>query len=154
MPSLNLQITQLGPCIQAFVTITTQRSAALQKAGQPIPAPQQGTFLVDTGASGTCIDPSLLSALQLTPKSYTPIQTPSTNGTPIMCPVYDIQLIVVPTLRQSPTPQISFAPHVRSVSVIGAALSHQGISGLIGRDILEQCLMIYNGQAGNFTLSW
>jgi hypothetical protein len=47
MPSLNLQITQLGPCIQAFVTIATQRSAALQKAGQPIPAPQQGTLPED-----------------------------------------------------------------------------------------------------------
>ncbi|MHB8409388.1 MAG: aspartyl protease family protein [Acidiferrobacterales bacterium] len=154
MPSLNLQISPLGPILQAFIAVSPPRQTVLQKAGQPVPPPQLGTFLVDTGASGTCVDPSLLVALGITPKGITSVQTPSTNGAAALCPVYDVQLIVIPAMQSPPKTPISFMPHVRSISVIGAQLVHQGIHGLIGRDVLEQWLLIYNGQVGVFTLSW
>ncbi|MHB1693432.1 MAG: hypothetical protein ACYCUW_06070 [bacterium] len=41
-----------------------------------------------------------------------------------------------------------------TLNVVEASLSHQGIFGLIGRDILEQCILFYNGRLSAFTLSW
>ncbi len=138
------------------MAVSPHRALALRKGNQAIPPPQPGTFLIDTGAHETCVDPALIGSLQLVPKSFTLIQTPSTNGVAVQCPVYDVQLIIVPSMRLGLHMQVNqgLIPHVRSISVIGAALKSQGINGLIGRDILEQCLLVYNGQTGAFTLSW
>ncbi len=36
---------------------------------------------------------------------------------------------------------------------MGAALASQGLLVLIGRDVLQNCNLFYNGPAGQFTLS-
>jgi hypothetical protein len=38
--------------------------------------------------------------------------------------------------------------------VIAAELSTQGIHALIGRDVLQDCILIYNGASGDFTLAF
>ena len=38
--------------------------------------------------------------------------------------------------------------------LIQAHLSNQGIDMLIGRDVLDDCLMVYNGPDGTFTLAF
>lgn len=129
---------------------------ALSKAGQPIPNPQTGRFLVDTGASGSVVDPTLVSALALTPTNFMPVHTPTTGATPQMLPVYDVQIIVMPSVtpRSMQLGPMGNMPHARALSMIGTAMKHQGIDGLIGRDILENVVMVYNGHTQSFTLSW
>jgi len=56
------------------------------------------------------------------------------------CNVYPIQIV-------SPALTINVA---RS---LGAALASQGLIVLIGRDVLQNCNLFYNGPAGQFTLS-
>ena len=38
--------------------------------------------------------------------------------------------------------------------VIASVLSVQGIEALVGRDILDRCLLIYNGSEGRFTFAF
>lgn len=47
-------------------------------------------------------------------------------------------------------------PHITLpiVPVVEAHLSFQGIQALLGRDILSNCLFLYDGQSGVFTLAF
>ncbi|RZD17991.1 MAG: hypothetical protein EVG15_08480 [Candidatus Acididesulfobacter diazotrophicus] len=156
MPSVNLGIDRtLGPILQAYILPTKYRIDALIKAKLPVPAAELGTFLLDTGASQTCVDPLIISKLGLTPTDFISIQTPSTNGVPAQCGTYDIGIIIGPTIAPSEVlnPILNMSYYC-TLNVVEASLSHQGISGLIGRDILEQCILFYNGRVGGFTLSW
>jgi hypothetical protein len=159
VPLLNLPIDPAGPILTAVVMPSAQRLQALQKATQPIPPPQTGRFLVDTGASGTLVDPAFIAPLGLTPKNYRPIATPTTNPTqpPQLRPVYDVQIILMPSLSPRTVQQLGppgMMPHLRALSVIASGMRHQGLDGLIGRDVLDHVLFVYNGHAGTYTLSW
>jgi len=59
--------------------------------------------------------------------------------------LYDVSLILV-------HPQLILTQH--NVPVAEAQLAMQGIQALIGRDVLKSCLLIYDGQAGVFTLAF
>jgi hypothetical protein len=112
-----------------------------------MPAPTNGTFLLDTGASHTCIDKSLLAPLGLTPTGQMPMHTPSTGSTPIMADLYDVMLFV---------PGATGLPGwiIEAVAVTECDFSAQGIHGLIGRDILNKAILVYNGPAGQYSLAY
>jgi hypothetical protein len=55
---------------------------------------------------------------------------------------YDIDLIIE---------QNNFT--IQNIQVFATALNNQGIQGLIGRDVLQHMLLVYNGYSGNFTLA-
>jgi hypothetical protein len=46
--------------------------------------------------------------------------------------------------------------HVASMTtpVVEANLAHQGFEALIGRDVLAQGLLVYDGKAGNLSLAF
>jgi hypothetical protein len=67
VPHFTLSLGPNGPVLNAIVAVSQERNAALVAAGQPAPKPQPIRALVDTGASATCVDPSVLAALSLTP---------------------------------------------------------------------------------------
>lgn len=120
----------------------------MQKAGLPVPSMVQGTFLVDTGASGTCVDPRLVAPLGLTPSGSVSMQTPSTNGVPVVCSQYDVS-VYIPGADAN-----AGGFFIPALPILETGLSSQGIDGLIGRDIINRCTMIYNGSAGMFTLAY
>ena len=120
----------------------------MQKLGLPIPGLVQGTFLVDTGASGTCVDPRLVQSLSLHPSGSVSIQTPSTNGNPMVCNQYDVS-VFIPGADES-----AGGFFIPALPILETALSSQGIDGLIGRDIINRCTMVYNGSAAMFTLAY
>jgi hypothetical protein len=105
--------------------------------------------LIDTGASCTIVDPSVIAALNLQPTGIVSIITPSTGATPHQTSQYDAALLIpVPTLQDPP---LVFP----TVAVVSAHLFHsQGFHALIGRDILNRCVFIYNGSIGLFTLAY
>lgn len=134
MPYLTLQIAPGGPVLDAWIGVSHARRTALQSASQPIPAPSQVRALIDTGASDTCIDPSVLKALGLSPIGQCLVNTPTTGNVAETRDQYDISLVIL-------HPQ-KLAPFVRSaMPVICTELfATQGIHALIGRDILRECL--------------
>ena len=147
MPHFTLQISQQGPLLVAYIGVSQARHAALTAAGQPIPNGVQIQALVDTGASGSCVDPAVLQSLGLTPTGVTTISTPSSPAH--VAQQYDVS-IAVPGSTATHNPYIA-----ANVPVVAAQLSApQGFQALFGRDILGDCLLVYNGPMGYFTLAW
>jgi hypothetical protein len=75
----------------------------------------------------------------------TAVHTPSTGSQAHSTGLYDVNLVLL-------HPALSLT--LSNVAVAEAHLSIQGIQALIGRDVLKQCLLIYDGQTGIFTLAF
>ena len=115
-------------------------------AGETVPNAVAGTFLIDTGASITAVDPELLAGLNLPVISQTPIMTPSTGGVPHLADMFDVGFLIS---NDHGAPFI-----IPALPIISSSLRPQGIDGLIGRDILRRCTLTYIGSAGLYSLSY
>jgi hypothetical protein len=135
------------------VGVSEARRVTLLAQNLVPPSPVSGTFLVDTGASGTCMDSSLIGALGIPPSGCVDVQTPTTDGVPLTRDQYDVSIYVPNVKRLDPA---NWSPGfvINALPVLGTSLKSQGIDGLIGRDILSMCVLIYNPMAGIFTLSY
>lgn len=147
MPHFTRQFALEGPVVNAFVGVSQARADALKAAGQPVPTPAHVIALVDTGASGTCIDPAILTGLGLTATGSVPVLTPSTGSTPHTADQYDVSFLIPTGPNQTPLV-------IPALPVMCSELAVQGIQALIGRDILRNCLLVYNGDIGLFSLSY
>jgi predicted aspartyl protease len=134
--------------VVALIGVSQARRNALVVGQQPIPNAVQIQALVDTGASGTCIDPSVLNQLGLTPTGKTLVNTPTTGTQPASADTYDVSLTIYAVENQPPLIQ-------HTIPVIASELlAGQGIHALIGRDILRGCLLMYDGANGLFSLAY
>lgn len=110
----------------------------MQAAGKTPPMPHSALMLIDTGASHTSIDGSIVQALQLTPTGSMPMLTPSTGAIPITVPTYDVGLVVLGGHNG--------AQHVVPIQQVSECdFSGQPIDGLLGRDFLELARFTYSG---------
>jgi hypothetical protein len=147
VPSITLSYATGGPLVSVMVAPSQPRQQALKAAGLSLPPPTNGVFLVDTGASNTVIDPSLIGPLGLSPTGTIMCHTPSTGGAALPFNQYDVLLFL-------PGPAGGAGWLIPALPVMESALSAQGIMGLIGRDVLDRAMLVYNGPAGHFTLAY
>ena len=101
--------------------------------------------LIDTGASGVCIDPTIAQQLSLQPTGTGSMISPTTGAIPLMVPVYDISIKV---------PHFPSSLDFNSIPAMESILLNQGFGVLIGRDILSKCLLIYDGVNNLFTMAF
>lgn len=148
MPSINGVLGPTGPMLTMLIGVSAPRAGALEAAGLVPPPFVTGTFLVDTGASGTCVDPGFVASLGLVPTGSVPMMTPSTAGVPVQCNQFDVA-IYLPDSGQG-----GGGFYIGALPVLETSFAGQGIDGLIGRDIIDRCTFIYNGSAGIFTLAY
>jgi predicted aspartyl protease len=104
--------------------------------------------LVDTGASCTCVDLTVLQQLAIPTTGTTPLLTPSTGQTPHTVNQYDVSIVIV---FGNPF-KVLFGAH--TMPVVEADLRPQGILALIGRDVLLTGILQYNGETELFTLAF
>lgn len=145
MPHFTIPLTPEGPLISLVIGVSTPRVTALQAAGVTVPQAITLRCLIDTGASGTCLDAQALTPLNLTPTGTTLISTPSTGATPHQCYTYDVGIMFY-----HPANSRFFG----TVPIVATDFSAQPIDGLLGRDVLESCLFVYDGAAKIFSIAF
>jgi hypothetical protein len=148
MPHFTLQLAPDGPLIIAYFGVSFPRDKALRDAGQDVPKLVKATALIDTGASCTCVDPSILrEALKLSPTGTTIVNTPTTGDDPVSVDQYDISLYI-------PCSENDVPLSVETLPVVCSDIKAQGIEALIGRDVLSKCILFYNGDMKQFSLAY
>ena len=149
MSHFTLPLTREGPICNVALHISGPRRHALDASGGTVPNLVKGRALVDTGASCTSVDPTVLEQLQLTPTGSAQILTPSTGDTPHTTEQYDVA-IVIPGATERDAPLVFPAVPVIATQL----LQTQGFHALIGRDILQRCILIYNGSSSYFSVAY
>jgi hypothetical protein len=147
MPHFTLTYGPIGPLIHAFIGVSQPRLAALIKVGAPIPPPIVVKALVDTGASHTVVDPTILKGLALSPRRIAKTLTPTTGAAPVKCYTYDVSIHVPLGVATA-----LFSKHAWEVTCLD--LKHQGFEVLLGRDVLSEGLLVYDGKAGTFSMAF
>jgi hypothetical protein len=126
------------------LTLPTPSAAVddAQQQGAPPPLPPVAPVLalIDTGASNSCIDDTL--AIQLNLPLINRVRVGGVHGGELLC-VY---------LGKLSIPQLGFS---RAGQFIGAKMEqgNQAHRALIGRDLLANMLMVYDGTTGRVKLS-
>jgi hypothetical protein len=145
MPHQTLPLQAEGPLIEVLVGVTPSQAHTLRSAGQAVPAPLRLRGVLDTAASQTCIDLQCVSALALVPAGQASMLTPAPTSALQTYDLYDVDLTLL-------HPRLNWAR--ASLAVVAADLLPQGFEVLVGRDVLKDCLLIYDGPADTFTLGF
>jgi hypothetical protein len=145
MPFLTFPINQGGVLIDIYVALSSPRIDVLKEAGLTYPPPVKARALIDTGAGISGITPQIASALGLVPSGKLAISSATTGSGFQECNLYDVCLAFS---------QPSIKVLGVNIPVVELDLSAIGPDALLGRDMLRQCLCIYDGQAGVFTLAF
>jgi hypothetical protein len=146
MPFLTIPIGPEGALIDLHVALSTPRIDALKAAGMGFPPPQMACAMIDTGASITSISSRIANALGLVPTGKTTVTGATTGSVPHITNQYDVALAFL---------QPGVHTHVFGVTipVIEIDLGSPNIDALLGRDLLRQCLCVYNGKKDELVLA-
>lgn len=126
-----------GPIIAVEISIPNVLKEYLEQKGLPIPNPVNGQALIDTGATNTCVDVDIIKQLKI----------PAINSIKVYTPSGEAEQTIHPVIIRLSIGTFNFN------SAIGSILKKQNIIALLGRDILQNCVLNYNGLTGNISLS-
>lgn len=146
MPHLTIPVVEEGPLFDVVVGVSRAKEQALRDAGMAAPPAHIVRALIDTGASCSTIDPAIVRHLGLQPTGRTTIITPTTGRQGQEARVYDVSIRLVHVGR-------SYVLE-NSVPVVESSQSHNGFLVLLGRDILRDCLLIYDGPAKSVCIAF
>jgi len=126
--------------------VSGPRREALRQAGRPLPEPVVVSALIDTGASGTVVDPAVIKKLQIPATGITHIGTPSTGAGSHPCNQYDAAVAIILESGQLHV--------VENLAVVEAELAQFGFEALLGRDVLAHGLLVFNGTNNSITVAF
>jgi hypothetical protein len=119
----------------------------LADRGLPIPPPVAGVGLIDTGATLTCVHESVLAGLALNPVST--VTSGTANG-PVTQSIYPARLVF---------PTVGWAVDLAGVTGVNLegqfvmTTPPQPILCLVGRNLLRDSILIWNGPGGFWTIT-
>lgn len=134
-----------GPLLSVEVSIPKELADFFTKEKKVIPPPKTGFSLIDTGATRSGVDKSVITQLGVQPVGVARILTASGETKQNLFPAH----------FRFPGENID----IDFSSVLGVNLSGQNIDGqpiiaLLGRDILSKFIFIYNGPGGFFSIAY
>ena len=132
-------LQQNGPIIEIEVAVPTALEQLLKQTSKPVPPPVRGFALVDTGATMSAVDDSVVRSLGVAPIG---LASTGTAGGPQTQNLYPAKFI----LQRAPW-TFEFG------RVTGCNLSGTGMIALIGRDVLSNAILVYNGPLGVFSFA-
>lgn len=139
-------LTESGPLVSVEIGIPTALKQHFSEKGIAIPAAVSGFALVDTGAFATAVDESVFTTLGIQPIDEIQTGTPHGAG----------KSNVYPANITFPGMNVTEIPMER---VVGCQLKWQTREGkeiimLLGRDLLQYFLFVYNGLSSDVTLCY
>lgn len=148
MTTVYLPYTAGRPLLPVIIGVSQPKIYSLANAGRRIPKPIDCNFLIDTGAEDTYVDRLVLDQLRLYPNNTVQVQTGIPGSQPFSFYEYEVKLRISTTVLG----QVDFV--LEAMSIICGDFRSQGIDGLIGRDILENCGSLFDGPRQTFTLTF
>ncbi len=134
--------------VLAYIGVSQARRTALATLEKSIPPAVPIQAIIDTGASGVCIDTTVLARLDLSPTGSTQVHTPTTGAEPARINTFDVILMIPGIPGHSPMVH-------QIIEVMESNLSAmQGFHALIGMSVLRACLLTLDGQTGLFSLAY
>lgn len=136
-----------GPCVPVVIEIPSALARRFEREDRPIPDPVSGYALIDTGASITSVDRQIFGRLHLPPVGRTFV---TTAGGQQQQSKYPGRL----SFPGTPLPARDFA------ELLGADLSGlqadtgKSIVALIGRDLLTDMVLVYDGRHATVTIAY
>lgn len=132
-------LQQRGPLLQIEVSVPDVLANKLQEK-KMMPSPVTGLGLLDTGASITGVDVNALQQLSLSMIDEVTINHP---GGEDKQGIYACQISFPGTKIED----IEFS------HVLGSKLKDQGLLAILGRDVLKDYQLVYNGPGGFWTIA-
>lgn len=132
-------LAQGGPLLPTTMMVSDSHGQALAQRGIQVPDAVNGFALIDTGAGGTCVDQQSATKAGLPIIDKTIMR--SASHTEHEVPVFAGKLVI---------PQFI---DINLEYALGANLGGQNLIALIGRDLLQSAVLVYNGTDGTVSLS-
>jgi hypothetical protein len=150
MPTLTLPTeANHGAIVNVSFMVSGPHREALKRAGKPIPEALVVRCLIDTGARGTAVDRTVVQSLGIPPSGTVLVHTSSTGQTPVRCNQFAVAVGIV-----MDDDHVHYPVRGVILQVTEMDLSRQNIQGLIGRDVLDQGIFLYNGCHRTLTLAF
>ncbi len=134
-------LEQNGPVVPVEIAVPSALEQQLKKLNQPVPPPHKGFALIDTGATLSAVDDSVIRGLGVSPVGVLNVGTPQGTG---QQNVYPARFIF----------QVMKGFQIEFSRALGANFSGQPIHALIGRDVLKGMMLTYVGPQGQVYLSF
>jgi hypothetical protein len=145
MAQISLPITPSGVIIEAYVFYTGARIQAMSAASQVPQSPVRARLIVDTGATRTFLDPGIIQALHLTPTGVAAAHTASSGANPVPVLEYAVSLFL---------PLTGQTKIVDPLPILESHLRPSGVDGLLGCDVLNDGILLYDGPNRRCTLTF
>lgn len=142
-------LVNLGAFFQVEIHVPPAIAKVLSDNNQPIPSPVTGVAIVDTGATMTCVQESILrDQLKLQPIGTVDATTASGQVTQNVYPAR-----VVASEQRMTLDLDGVAGVDLSGQTVATAPVPQPVIALLGRNFLRHCVFIWNGPGGHWTIT-
>jgi hypothetical protein len=145
MTNISLMIGANGAIVPALVSVSQPQRTAMNTLGMPIPQPAVCGLLLDTGASLTAIDNTIIVNQGLVPTGLIFVNTAG-GALPVPALTYAIGLLLPSTAGPGQT-------YFPALPISSIDIAPGAANGLLGRDVLAFSLMTYAGFANTLLLT-
>jgi hypothetical protein len=133
-----------GPKVPVQIGVPEELERLLKGKAQPVPPPITGFALVDTGATMSMVDDQAVESLGVGPVGTATLQT---AGGPLQSALYPVRVVIG-------LPPKQIALDLTFTGITSGPLQKSGLLCLLGRDLLQHVLLVYDGANGRFTMAF